>query len=256
MSEPQRPADGEPVPASPGRFFWPSMRIGIPVLLILFAVLGSFVSLEYNARAAYQAVEQNGVEDLTRVMTRLQNSVEFLVQRQEAERVRSELVALGTQADIETALLVDDRERVLASLRLADIGRRMADVLPGGVPEDIGKALNEVRTRLTGKVALTQGGNAVTGVYPIVLGFNPGDLRPERIGILFVRQDLAQARAMQRYRIERQALQFGGFLILLASLLWIVLHVGVTRRARRLVDAVGRLAAGDLGTRAMLGGGD
>ncbi len=234
------------------------MHIGIPSVLIVFAVLGTVFSLEYNTRIAYRAVEKNGVEDLTRSMTRLQNTVEFLMQRQESERIRSELVALGTQADIQTALLVDEKNQVLASLKLADIGKRLGDVPSPAtdLSDDLEPAMREARTRLAGRVALRPGGNAVRGVYPIVLGANPGDLRPNRIGILVVQQDLAHERDMQRYQVRQQALQFGGFLTLLAGLLWIVLHLGVTRRVDRLVGAAGRLAAGNLGTRVGLGGGD
>jgi len=258
MSNATHPPTAQASSTSDGAGYWLSMRIGIPAALILFAALLTFFSLQYNTRIAYRAVEKNGVEDLTRAMTRLQSTVEFLMQRNELERVRSELVALGTQASIHTALLIDDKQRVLASFKLADIGKPLADVLPSatGFAGDLNQAMHDVRSRLSGKVVLNDAGEAVRGLYPIVLGADPGALRPNREGILFVQQDLVQERDIQHHQVQQQALQFGGFLVLLAGMLWLFLHLGVTRRTNRLLTAVGHLAAGDLGTRVALGGGD
>ena len=258
MTDAIRPPSGQHAKPRSGLTFWPSIRLSIPVVLILFAVLSTLFSLQRNIHLAYQAAEQEGVKDLTLAMTRMQSTVEFLVQKNEMERVRSELVALGTQTEIQVALLLDDKRQVLASLKQADVGKGLDDLMSdlGAISKDLDQAMLEARIRLTGTVGVDSGGESVTGIYPVVLGVNAVDLRPKQIGILFVQQSLIHERAVKRYQVEQQSLQFGGFLLLLTGLLWIFLHFGVARRANHLVLAAGRLSSGDSETRVALDGAD
>ena len=258
MTDAIRPQPGQHAKPCSWPSFWPSIRLSIPVVLILFTVLSTVFSLQRNIHLAYQAVEQKGVKDLTLAMTRMQSTIEFLVQKDEMERVRSELVALGTQTEIKVALLLDGKRQVRASLKQADVGKGLDDLLSDLrlLPEGLDKAMLEARTRLIGTVGVDSGGESLTGIYPVVLGVNADDLRPKQIGILFVQQSLIHERAIQRYQVEQQSLQFGGFLLLLTGLLWIFLHFGVARRANHLVRAAGRLASGASEARVALGGAD
>ena len=103
---------------------------------------------------------------------------------------------------------------------------------------------------LTGQVYDAVDGRAISGVYPVRLGSNPGEMRPTRVGVLFVKQDLALPLAETRRAVEKQARDSALVVVVAALLLWLFLHFVIARRVNRLVTVVNALAGGNLVARA------
>ncbi|MBI3607089.1 MAG: PAS domain S-box protein [Nitrospirae bacterium] len=236
-----------------------SLRMTVPLLLVLSTVAIGVFALQHNTRLENREVEEAAVASLTGEMTRLQGTIEYLLRRGDIERVQEEVAALGADPDLAWAFLVDDRGTVLAATRVAALEKAAVDVLPPVAPADRAArsaATTRAMESLTGGVQITADGREAVGLYPVMLGAKGGELRPSRIGLLFVQRDISALKAHARRAVEHQVVQFSLFVVGVALFLWLLFHVVLTRRINRLIAAAGRLAAGDLTARSGLSGRD
>ena len=81
-------------------------------------------------------------------------------------------------------------------------------------------------------------------------------LRPQRCGFLYLRHSLNDDRRYALWALQRQTLANAAGIALGAALLWWLLQVLLTRRARHLVARAGAFVAGDRTARARLSGND
>jgi len=72
-----------------------SLRMTVPLLLVLSTVAIGIFALQHNTRLANRAVEKEAVASLTVEMTRLQGTIEYLMRQDDLERVQEEVSALG-----------------------------------------------------------------------------------------------------------------------------------------------------------------
>ena len=237
---------------------WP-LRMTVPLALVVFAAAIAVFALRHHTRLAERAVEQDAIASLTQQMTRLQGTLEYLLGRGDLERVQEEVAALGSDAALGDALVIDDRGRVLAATRVASLGEMADAVLPTVPPREAAAraaAADHAIDTLTGQVSRTADRHGVVGLYPVVLGTRGDELRPSRVGLLFMQRDLTALKTHARRAVEGQVAQFTLFVVGVSLALWWLFHVVLTRRINRLIAAAGRLAAGDLRARSGLTGHD
>jgi PAS domain S-box-containing protein len=94
------------------------------------------------------------------------------------------------------------------------------------------------------------------GYAGVLMGGAPDELRPSRTGSLFLAYDLARYKAEARDQVLQQSLYWAGWVTALALAMWLAFHFLLTRRTALLVRAAEQLAAGNLGARSDLRGGD
>ena len=231
---------------------WPRLplRLTIPVSLLLFAGAASLLQGLADWRQSERALTAAARAHLAGQAYRLQGTIEHLLRRGDRERAEAELAALGAEPEIVVALLIDEAGRVMASTRRADRGRSAQEVLaaPGSHHgPDRARRLEAARMSRTGSVMACS--PTLEAVYPVLLGAAEGEIRPSRVGLLFLEADLTGQRATARRETERRVASNATALALLAVLGWVYLHFTVSRRATRLVAGTERFAAGDLEVR-------
>ena len=98
------------------------LRIAIPVLLMVFAAVIGMFTLWDNSRLAAERVERTALAELTREMTQLQGTLDYLMQIDAADRLQEEIAAQAVDPAVQTILLLNDHNMVLAAGRRALIG--------------------------------------------------------------------------------------------------------------------------------------
>lgn len=235
------------------------LRIAIPVLLMVFAAVIGMFTLWHNSRLAAERVERTALAELTREMTQLQGTLDYLMQIDAADRLQEEIAAQAVDPAVQTILLLDDRNMVLAAGRRALIGLSFMATLSSATQQDIEyiiKTTTNARNNYTGSVRLIDNGQTAVGVYPVTLTRKADELRSSRVGILYILKDLTPQKDHARRAVEGQAAQYSLLLVALALALWGISHITVTRRLNRLLTATTRLASGDFSIRSGVRGRD
>ena len=234
------------------------LRIIIPVALLAFTVVLGGYSLWHNSRMVRAHAENDALEYQTRLLTNLQGTLDYLLRKNEIERVREEIAVLGVDPDVQAALLIDDQGVVIASIHQADLGRAAGQILPAPMhgPAHRQEVMSRAKATLTGSVHLSPARATVTGIYPVTFGAQGVELRPSRLGLIFLQRDIRPMLAREQRQVEQQVLEFSLLMALLALLSWAFFHFVLARRVNRLVTAAGQLAAGQLEVRSGLNGKD
>lgn len=218
----------------------------------LFLYVHSFVQVE-------RRIEGVVLQDLSYTMSRLQGTLEYLFRVQDYEQIQQEVSSLGQDASVLFALLVDDSNRVLASTRVADQERMLDQILQHRMPgyaADFLERLTLTRSLRRGDTQVLVTADCVSGIYPIVMGGDAGDLRPTRIGALLTCMDLGFPKQSARHELYGQIFPLALMFVLTAVLLTLLLHMVVTRRMHRLLEVTNAFAAGDYLARTAFSGKD
>ncbi|MDH5526297.1 MAG: ATP-binding protein [Nitrospirota bacterium] len=235
------------------------LRVAVPLVLLVFAGITGLYGLRHYTDIAYHQVEEMSLRGLRVDMDRLQETLEFLLREGNLEQVSHEMTALASDTELLEGYLLDDWGEVVAGTRLDRNGVSLAEMLGSAREADrelragvVERALDS----LSGIVYVTPDGSRVGGAYPVFWTAAASELRPSRVGVLFIEKDLSAIKAAERGRVENQVLRTSAFLVLLAGGLWLFFDYAVTRRVARLVGATSRLARGDLSARTGVSGRD
>jgi PAS domain S-box-containing protein len=229
-----------------------SLKVTVPLILLVFAATLSTVNLLYHVPRAEREAEDDGRKHLAQEMSRLQSTIEYLLLKGDSEAAHHEIAVLSHNHDVTFAALTDERNVVLTATQRTWLGRTMADVLP---QFDLRQATDDIRERRSG-MTVDSNGNELLGHAGILLGGQQEGLRPSRTGSVFLVYDLKRYKAEARAQVVQQSLYWAGWVAALALAMWMVFHFLLTRRTARLVRAAEQLAAGDLGARSDLRGDD
>lgn len=163
------------------------LRFGVPAVIVVFAALFAVWGIAYYSRAAYQYIEEDALESITADLTAFQRTLEFLYASGAERQVQREIVNRIGHGGIQERFVIDEHDRVIAASRQVLIGMPLPEALARLHEPVSGFAarLAEVRRQLTGQAFLTAGGAQVAGLFPVILGMKPGELRPNRVGILY-----------------------------------------------------------------------
>jgi PAS domain S-box-containing protein len=228
------------------------IRLTIPLFLFLLILLADGFTMMYSQNLAAVEEEQKAFGLVRLDMSQLQENVSYRLRKGDWEGVQSAIANSGANPNVTVGILVDDKGTLIDSTNLKLVGLTISRALP-----DVNAAwLEEVRTTLTGRVFLSNDRLSISAYYPVILGARGGEIRPHRVGVLYLRYDLAYAKASRRYELERRMFVLTGFYAGCFLLLGLFLHLFITKRVSHLVSAARRLAAGDLSARASLGGED
>lgn len=234
-----------------------SLRTGIPILLLAFTLLVAGGVVQYSLRQSDRAVETAAVDAITQRANRMESTLEAFYRLGQGESVQAVLSALGAESGHRLAAVIDERGVVIASSRGLLLGESVEAVLPGLMRDAaILAEARGVQSRMAGIARLAADGNSVAALFPIELGLRGGALRAQRTGLLFLEYALDERKAVAAADVRQAAWQFGAFLLGLVLLLWLLLYAMLTRRARRIVDTMRRVAEADFSARTGLTGRD
>lgn len=235
------------------------LRLTVPFALLLFVTAVTWWTLHTSRQHIRETVAIEAVRDLRWVILRLERSLERSARVGDMEAIREDLSALGADLEVEYAVLADEDDQVVASIRLADIGRPLHDVLPGTYrnPSKIQpQSVDDSRPFMLSSVDPLDDGRTIVGTIPVVLGRREGEMHPKRIGTLIVVHDTALASQKAFQAVRNQAL---GFLCMLGAFtvgLGIFFHFGLANRLRRLAETATQVSAGAMDVRTGVAGHD
>ena len=235
------------------------LRLTIPLILLLFICALATWSLHINGKMAEENVEKESKERLTRILTRLQGSVEQALRRNNLEWAQEEIVGLGNDPNIELGILVDENGKVLASTKIIQIGFMLQDIFPLVTRKESfvpGTLIKKAKSSLAANVLRGLDGKSLFGIVPIQLGSTEGFIRPTRLGMLFAKLNIVDLKATARETVRHQVIQFSLVLGLLTVGLGLFLHYHLTQRIQQLVLAAKAFGRGDFQTHINVGGDD
>src|SRR5690349_17038190 len=229
-----------------------SLRFTVPLILMGFAATLSTVNLLYHVPQAEREAEDEGRKRLAQEMSRLQSTLEYLLLKGDVVAAQHEIAVLAHNHDVLIAALTDDRRTVIATTKLAWLGRQLDEVLPDVAAHRGWSASRDQRSGLR----IDTNDDELLGHATVLMGGAHDELRPSRVGTVFLEYDLMTYKAEARALVVKQSLYWAGWVTALALAIWLLFHYILTRRTERLVHAAERIASGDLAARSGLAGND
>ena len=222
------------------------LRYLIPALLTVFAAVIFLYTLQVYVPIVNSQLERDELEEITQELAFLQRHFERELLKGEVEEVQQEVSSIGANPSREFALLLDENDLVIAATRISWVGQKVDEILPGVIDRnEFGKA----RDNYQGSMVFSDDREKLTGYYPVGLGAAENELRPSRVGILLMRHDLSPEKAVLKRNVERHLFQIFLILGVIALIIWLILHVSLTKPIKALTQAASRLASGDLDAR-------
>jgi signal transduction histidine kinase/FixJ family two-component response regulator len=233
------------------RFPYP-IRFSIPVILILCGSLFGIVFFSQEIDRNFQRTEENAEHYVRITGHQTAGILDYLFRRADVEQAEIAISQLGSDPNLDLILLLDDRDRVLMSNRY-ELRSRTANetAAMNYIPQ-----FAEVRAKMDGDVRISQDKQKLIATYPVLLQALPGEIRPSRIGILFIMYDLAHVKQEAYNSSFYGSLVFAASLLLFCLGLWFFFYRTLTKRVSRLVSASQSLASGQLDVRTGLSGSD
>ena len=227
-----------------------SLKVTVPLILLVFAATLSAVNLLYHVPKAEREAEDDGRKRLVQEMSRLQSTLEYMLLKGDVTAAQHEIAVLAHNHDVLLAVLTDDRDDVIASTRRASLDRPIAEVFPQLAPDP------SVAKPSHAGITIVSTGDELLGRADVLVGSGHAELRPTRTGNVFLAYDLRRYKAEARAQVIRQSIYWAGWVTALALAMWLCFHFLLTRRTARLVHAAEQLAAGNLWARSELHGTD
>ncbi len=224
-----------------------SLRFGVPLILIIFSVvLGIHYWISSTARANNE-INANALSDAAAQTSRLQGTLERLIQSNEWSQAQIEIGAAGLGRNLELSLLTDENGKVLYSTEPAFEGQAFSSVLPK-LGSSVAPVIEDI-PNIQSPVRLSLDGNKVVALYPILMAATDYSLRPSAKGKLLAVYDLSRVKSESGQHIRIQAMRYSLVLGMLAMLLALFFHFFLTRRVNRIIEVSGQFAKGDYAAR-------
>ncbi len=227
------------------RFPFP-LRFSIPAILLLFGTILSAVFFQREVCLARKQVEAKMTQQAIFTGNQTAGLFEYLYRHQDMRGADLVVTQLGSAPNINMALILDDRDRVLWSTRLKLRNRILAETPISHFTETV----ESLRDRQGGQVISSEDKEHLWALHPIGLEFATGEIFPSRVGILAIEYDLTLEQRTAYRDAATRALSYGIAIVILGTLLWFFFERTVTKRASHLVETSKQFARGSLAVRA------
>ncbi len=232
------------------RIFAVPLKLWLPLLVMgLFTLL--LVVMTWNQRNSRNYdLEQSTLAAVQYEMAALQREVEDEMAENRIHSAEQVLSAMGVIPAIDSLLAVDERGKVILATRFAWQG------LPAGkiVPQFDTKRMASVQHRHRPDITLSADGSRIDAYYPLRLAVRPGELRPTRLGGLFLSYDLGTAKAAIWHDVVRDNALMWLLSLLIMVVLIGLLHTLVTRPLQRITHSAQQMAQGAHGIQVAIRG--
>jgi hypothetical protein len=234
------------------RLLYLPLRYTIPLGFFIMISGAGFLQFLNETAKSSSNVERN-IENYAKLNgVRIAETLERFYIRKDYETAESALAMEGSQPNLRVALLMDERGEALISTNYEYRGKKPLKEWDGERAEFI----QSVKAAKRGTFHLTEDGLSAIAAFAVNLGARADELRPSRMGVLYMEYDLASLK--KDARAEGMEDFFAHLCIdgLLSVCAWLFLTLAFTGRMRRMEDSVSRLASGDYSARVDLAGRD
>lgn len=217
----------------------------VPLLMFLVALLSIGLRYHHQTSELVQDVSERETDRLRERLSIEQARLDIWLGMEDRLFLRRLVSALALHDGVEQALLVDEQNRVQASLARKDLSRGLVTVMQErGLHLSLGQWLTEASPHSLEIMVLPEG-NGLSAQVPLLGGHR-----------LLVYQDLSRSLALQREAVQREVALEATAVLAAVSGLALMLHLLWFRRARRLVLTLSAIGGGDLSVRSQLQGRD
>jgi len=231
--------------------FFRSLNFKLIMLILGLALIQNSYILYQSLRQAEIRIDIETKNNLGFHLKHMQDSLRYLIDQGDYLQIQKEFVSLGLDPNIKLGLLLDHNNQVIASIRRAEIAKPWEQVLQNRSdinthdPAHLQEQFALVRHSNNGRLQQGQAGNVLEGIYPVVLGNSEGSLRPDKIGILLLWQDIGILK--QQVRTELLQKSIGAIFVILCSAIIMLLFITywVVLPLDKLSVAAQHLANGD-----------
>ena len=229
-----------------------SLRLTIPTVLLFFGTLLGLANTQREISQAFQRVDEDVSSNAKFSADQVSGILEYLYRRGDVEQAEIAISTMRDNANLNLSTLYDENNRVLLSTRY-----ELRNASHNNTMTVRDTALfAKVRSTMAGRIVLSQNKESIWAVYPVQLATLPGELRPSKIGILWLEYDVSALKQRAWNDSLQRSLGFVVALGVLCVITWFFLNKTLTQRAARLVAASQSLTRGILKHRAHLQGSD
>jgi signal transduction histidine kinase len=233
-----------------------SLRLTLPLLILGLGTGVNFISYQQILQSNHDRVERETLQRASFTASEISAVLEYLYRDMRLEKSNEGLNVvinqLRSEANLETVLLMDENNRVLAANVRELQGQDLAQ-LP--IAPNLA-LISQIRVQLAGQTILNEHSQQVEAFYPVRLARQPGELQPSHIGILALHYSLVKPLADAETEARQKGWVTSTILLCVGLLLWVLLDRLITRRANSLVAISQSWAQGDLSDRIQLSGSD
>lgn len=229
-----------------------SLRISVPLLLLAFGLLIGVFALFRGVMDSQRRAEASVREEARSTATVVSGLLEYFYLTGQEFGADLLISQQSSHPALRLALVVDDYNDVLLATSYRLKGQALRDTTLAALQP----AFERVRQRFSRHEALSADRQTLVALSPFLLGSTPDQIRPSRVGVLCLQYDLSSVKSQELVDRLRQSGEFGLVVLLLSLLAWGYFQHLVTRRSERLVEAAGRMAAGEYRARSRLEGSD
>ena len=231
----------------------PPLRFTIPALIVISGFSIGAIQFALEIRDANRRSEKNATIYLKSSVSQAARMVDHLYRTvDEGDQVVALISQLGTNPGYRSVILFNDKNVVLRANDYGLVGQPLGATMAA----PLASIFSETRRTLRGEVLLSRDRLHLSAVYPILLKALPNELKPSRVGILYVDYSLNEAKSSAFREAFNRTLAFNGLLVVLGICVWLFFQYALTSRIRKLIEASHALGEGDLSVRSGLVGSD
>lgn len=228
------------------------LRLTIPTILLFFGTILGLANIQRETSQSFETVEATVTGSAKFSGSLLSSMLEYFYRRGDTEQAEIAVSMMRGNDNLSLSMLFDEKNRVLLSTRYALRNHSIADT----TAIDQVALFAQVRRTMAGQVIVSPGKRRIWAIYPVRLEPLSGELRPSRVGILWLEYDISKPKQRALQQSLQHSLEFSTALGLLCIVAWLFFDKTLTQRAARLVLASNSLTAGALDQRAGLQGSD
>ncbi|MBP0047886.1 EAL domain-containing protein [Marinobacterium sp. AK62] len=235
----------KPFDAMPLRRLLPGGIVILALVLLLLAlgVVRPFVS---------DLIHQNLEDDLRSTLNRLQGTTEYMLSRGDLAGLKREVAVASAHREVKHLLVLDANRQVVASSRLAQVGKSVNTLALHMSPDLLERSHNATEPIYERQ---SVGENTLYGVasylYP-----DPENRLRDRTGTILLELDVQRVLQPFTSQLDKLFVWITLAVVLFAFLLWWLLEKWVTQRLQCITGAVKQLSTGDFSHRINLKGAD
>jgi len=229
-----------------------SLRVGLPLALLLYAVVAGLLTVALAVQRADQRTEDQYREQLVRQLHSLQGSLSVQLRNGAIEEAQRQVVDASVAPEIEFVVLLDEERSVVIASRHGWVGQEFSAVAPP-LWEDLSLGPT-VRAQRLLHVRHDTDVDRLVGQTWVALP-NDSPTTPARASLLIV-TSLRALRADERSIAVNAAAGYAGLMVVFALALAWALRRWLAHRIDTLSAAAAALAEGQLSARAGMTGGD
>lgn len=212
-----------------------------------------------NTIQQQEKLERDVSLSLRQMMTSTQGTIEYLLRKDGLNQLQDEITTLGANQDLKYAVLVNENDEIVASIRIADRGEMFYERIVSAFMTDqaqIEKAIASSRNTLRGSVWIKPDGSGIYSTFPVLINDKGSVIAHKNIGFMFSYVDISRQKSEILNDLIWVAATVSGPIFLFAILTsWLLIRV-VTRRIENLVNATHDLSEGKYTSRQDFSGKD